>query len=530
MDHKSKSSSSIWTETNSEEKQKPAVTTVLESPIDEERGVEVSAIGEKPVADVALAILDDTNFTYTKEEAKHVSRKIDLVLMPLMALTYMIQYLDKVTLSYAALFGMNTDTHLHGSQYSWLTTIFYLGYLVAQYPGAYIMQKTGVRGFLFVNMFFWSAMVLLMAACHNFSGLATCRFFMGVFEACVSPAFVSITSMWYKRTEQPARSLFWSSFNGVAAIVGGLINFGVAHIQNEKVPTWKFTFIIIGGASIIWSVFFFFLFPSNPVTARFLTQRERRIAIERVRENRTGVENKIFKREQLWEALLDPQVWLIVFAIGVWMITNGIGAFNSIIIEALGGFSKEKTTLMNMPGGGFMIVFLFFTGLWCNYIRNGRLIIAVFGTWLLILASCLVWKLPSTDPWGRMVGMWLTYTTPITFVMLLSISASNIAGYTKKLVVNASIFCFYAVGNIVSPLLFKSSQKPTYNMGMESMLVASIVVCILCLLLMAYYNYENRRRTKLEEKELDAGTGQYKKNEEFMDYTDRQQIAFRYIW
>ncbi|KAK3110020.1 hypothetical protein LTR53_016134, partial [Teratosphaeriaceae sp. CCFEE 6253] len=63
---------------------------------------------------------------YTPEEYKKLLHKIDRYLLPLMWFCYGIQQTDKTSLGTQAIFGMRTDTHLVGQQYSWLTTIFYI--------------------------------------------------------------------------------------------------------------------------------------------------------------------------------------------------------------------------------------------------------------------------------------------------------------------------------------------------------------------------------------------------------------------
>jgi hypothetical protein len=62
------------------------------------------------------------------EEAR-VVRKIDLMILPYLAVCYAFFYIDKTTLSYAAIFGIREDLHIHGQQYSWLSSIFYFGFL-----------------------------------------------------------------------------------------------------------------------------------------------------------------------------------------------------------------------------------------------------------------------------------------------------------------------------------------------------------------------------------------------------------------
>ena len=94
------------------------------------------------------------------------------------------------------------------------------------------------------------------------------------------------------------------------------------------------------------------LLPNSPTTARWLTERQRVIATQRLSKNRTGVENKVYKLYQVKEAVLDLRTWLIFLInlclsipsasltpMGGRLLTcsdSGIGTFNSIIINSLG--------------------------------------------------------------------------------------------------------------------------------------------------------------------------------------------------
>ncbi|EPX70424.1 membrane transporter [Schizosaccharomyces octosporus yFS286] len=488
-----------------------------------EKPITTEGVGEVDI--VANELLDDDDFTFTEKEARKVLWKIDLVFMPAMCITYMIQYLDKTALSYAALYGMKNDTHISGHTYSSMTTLFYVGYLVAQYPAAYIMQKVPLSLFILVNVILWSAMVCLMAACHNGSSLLALRFLAGVFEASITPAFINITAMWYKREEQPMRTLCWYAFNGTAQIVGSILSYGLGHIH-QKISSWRYIFIVIGLLSLVWGLIFIFI-PSNPTKARFLSHRERRIALERVRENRTGLENKTFKVSQAWEAFRDPQVIMITLFTGICMITNGIGVFSTLIINGL-GYNELKSTVLNMPLGAIEIAAMVVSGILCKIFKEGRLLIGAFCNCLNLVGCIMIWKIPATNPYGRLVGVWFTMWVPAGSALLLSLISSNVAGYTKKSVTNATVFVFYSIGNIVAPQLFKSGQTPEYIEGIQAMIVALCLIIFIAFLLTGYYLYENKRRDNIMEN--DPSTQYSVKNEEFMDLTDREQIKFRYRW
>ncbi|KAI2766305.1 hypothetical protein DTO012A8_8467 [Penicillium roqueforti] len=80
----------------------------------------------------------------TEAEARRVLWKIDLILIPLIMVTVVLAAIDKVIISNAAIYGMKTDTHLTGDQYSWVGSIFYFGYLAFEYPTALLIQRLPV--------------------------------------------------------------------------------------------------------------------------------------------------------------------------------------------------------------------------------------------------------------------------------------------------------------------------------------------------------------------------------------------------
>lgn len=75
--------------------------------------------------DVALALFadaDDLHEPVDAAEEKKLIRKVDWTILPLIAVNYAFFYIDKTTLSYAAIFGIKDDLNLHGTQYSWLSS------------------------------------------------------------------------------------------------------------------------------------------------------------------------------------------------------------------------------------------------------------------------------------------------------------------------------------------------------------------------------------------------------------------------
>ena len=159
------------------------------------------------------------------EEAR-VVRKIDFMILPYLAVCYAFFYIDKTTLSYAAIFGIREDLGIHGQQYSWLSSIFYFGFLFWALPTNFLMQRFPICKYLGFNIFMWGALLMCQAAATNFTTLAVLRALSGAAEACSDPAFMIITSMWYTRRQQPVRMGLWYTANGFGIALGGLLGYG----------------------------------------------------------------------------------------------------------------------------------------------------------------------------------------------------------------------------------------------------------------------------------------------------------------
>tara|TARA_R110002060_G_scaffold17498_4_gene24311 strand:+ start:520 stop:840 length:321 start_codon:yes stop_codon:yes gene_type:complete len=84
----------------------------------------------------------------------------------------------------------------------------------------------------------WAVILMLHAACANGASLMAVRFFLGIGEATVVPAFAILIGMFYKREEQPFRQCAFFIGDGIAGITGGLIAFGIAHIDG-KLAAWR---------------------------------------------------------------------------------------------------------------------------------------------------------------------------------------------------------------------------------------------------------------------------------------------------
>ncbi|KAF2495246.1 MFS general substrate transporter [Lophium mytilinum] len=492
-----------------------------------------------PPSTAGSSELDDSYETFRKAqgieidpvEAKRVLRKIDLRIVPVLFITYLLQYLDKNGINYASVYGLQKGTHLTGDDYSWLGSIFYFGYLFAQYPAGYAMQRLPIAKFLGFATLGWGIILITTPACVNFAGIAANRFLLGAMEATVNPGFVLIMSMWYTSAEQPLRLETYYCTNGIATMFGGLIGYAVGHIKTG-IARWMYVFIIFGSLSIAWGIVSLLVLPDLPSTAKFLTEHERAIAVDRVAANRQGVKNRHFKKYQAWQTVKDPKTWILfVMATGAQIPNSALTSFGSIVISSF-GFDTLGTQYMQIPGGAVQFLSLMAGGIICTkFPNNSRCITMIFANTMCILGAGLLVGLPRHNKWGRLVALWLCYFQGLGFSMSLTMVSSNVAGYTKKQLTGAALFTGYCVGNIIGPQTFKDSEKPGYHSAYIAMLVGYCIKLAMVVVLYIYMYSDNKKRDRegahgialTEEQEREAiELGMH-------DVTEIDNKGFRYI-
>jgi ACS family allantoate permease-like MFS transporter len=102
--------------------------------------------------------------------------------------------------------------------------------------------------------------------------------------------------------------------NALGSLAGNGVDFGAIKIGGPYAASpWKWIYVILGPCAMAVGIATLLILPSTPVKAWFLTPRERKIAILRLRSNNTGVHTRKFKWKQALSTFLDPQLWALLF-------------------------------------------------------------------------------------------------------------------------------------------------------------------------------------------------------------------------
>ncbi|PWZ02040.1 MFS general substrate transporter [Testicularia cyperi] len=458
----------------------------------------------------------------TDEELKRVLRKIDIVLMPLMSVAVLLQFLDKTSLNYANLLGIKSDTNLRGQEYSWLGSFFYVGYLAATPIHGFFLQKANLSLYAGLNIILWGIVLGAHAACNNYSQLVAVRFFLGFFEASLTPAFILLTGRFYRPQEQVTRTSIWFANNGWAQILGGGICYGLLVQKPGKLETWREMFLILGGIAIAFGLVCIAFMPSSPATIRFLNERERQVAVYRIRANKAGIHDTKWKWSQMWEAIKDVRLYLFFLGVCTANIANGgVSNFGSQIIKQF-GYDSKTTALLGMAPGLMEVVAIYF-GAYLSYATRSRVIPGTLMYLIAVAGGAMMIGIPAQHKAWRMFAYTIVFAYPCASPYFYSFLGSSVSGTTKRIVFNVLMQLGYSTGNMIGPQTYQSKDAPDY-VPAKITLIAMFAAAAACLAAISGMHYVWNRKNAAMLDSPDIGDDA----EDLTDLTDKERKNFRY--
>ncbi|KAF6811879.1 allantoate permease [Colletotrichum sojae] len=480
------------------------------------------------------------NIVISEEENKRLKRLIDRRVLPIMVVTYFLQALDKGTMSFSSIMGIRNDIPVLQDNYywGWLTTCIYIAILFVEYPINWLIQRVPVAKFLSFNILAWSVILCCHAACFSYPALITVRTLLGIFEAVCQPAFLIMSSIWYKREEQAQVVTYWYMMNGMQQICGGLLAYAFSHIKHPSFPvgpgetpgtaairSWQAIFITYGSASFLWGLYVLWRLPDSPMRAKCFSETDKKLMVERVRSNQTGLQNKTFRAYQVKEAFLDPQTYCyMLIQICTTLPTSGLGAFYNIIIKGL-NFSLLETQLLAMVLGA-IIIFTLMTSAWMVKKWNQNLVTMAVFLIPSFIGTIVIMTVPNTNnstKIGLLISYWIVFTFWAAQGLGMSMLTRNVGGQTKKSVCITLNFLAWCAGNAAGPQVFFTWDGPRYLKAFTIHLVCYSVLVGVIVFLRWNLTWRNKKKDREFGAEIDTTHG-------FDDLTDKENKNFRYVY
>lgn len=339
-------------------------------------------------------------------QVRHVVRKIDMVLIPLMCGCVFLQMSDKGLLNSVSLLGFMSDIRLENQQqFAWISSIFYFGYLLGCFGHAYFIQHWVLSQYIGAVVTLWGILAACHAACHSYSAFLAVRFFLGLMESAITPSFILMTGRFYTHEEQVIRMIIWFSMNGVAQIVSGAATFSELIHTPSTMTMWQNLFLIYGVITIAFGILCFFVMPSSPDTTHYFSEEERAAAIYHIAANQSGIHSSKFKWSQFREALLDIRLYIyFVGWVCLCIVNGGITTFGNQIIRSF-HYDNKQSSLLSMTLGGGEVVAVFLSAAFFHFLKR-RDVIMIGGLLVSMAGAIMMVAIPASVKAGRMTGAW----------------------------------------------------------------------------------------------------------------------------
>jgi len=276
-------------------------------------------------------------------------RKISWRLLPLIVVSYLIAYIDRTNVAFAAL-TMNQDVGLSSFVYGLGAGIFFIGYALFEVPSNIVLERVGARRWIARIMFTWGIVSGMMALVQGPASFLVLRFLLGVAEAGFFPGIIYYLSCWFPAAYRARviSTLFIAVpvSNAVASLISGAI---LEMDGTLGLHGWQWVFILEAMPAVLLSVVVLRKMTDRPSDATWLRADERTWLQGTLRAERARVESHVGART-VWQALTDRRV-LALSVIYLFSVTAGYGItfFLPQIIKQLGHSNLMTGFLTAIP-------------------------------------------------------------------------------------------------------------------------------------------------------------------------------------
>jgi ACS family tartrate transporter-like MFS transporter len=273
---------------------------------------------------------------------RRAMEKVTWRILPFLLVTYIICWLDRVNVGFAAL-QMNQDLGFSASVYGFGAGVFFAGYALFEIPSNLVLARVGARRWIARIMVTWGLISTSMMFVHDATTFYVLRFLLGVAEAGFLPGIIYYLGDWYPGPQR-ARAVGWfMSAIPLSIVIGGpvagllLTMDGVLGLRG-----WQWLFLIEGAPAFFLGFAVLALLPDRPADVHWLTEDERDLLGERIRaeHQRAQAQHGV----GVGRALLHPTVWalaLIMFTcqsgsygLSLWMpqILKGLSGLSDLLV------------------------------------------------------------------------------------------------------------------------------------------------------------------------------------------------------
>ena len=294
--------------------------------------------------DEGCAHQNDGSARLSAERGQTAIRRIRRRLIPFLALLYLIAYLDRVNVGFAAL-QMNSALGLSSRVYGFGAGIFFLGYFLFEVPSNLALARVGARLWIARIAIVWGLVSIAMLFITGPRSFYAMRFLLGAAEAGFFPGIVLYFTYWFPAPDRARAIAQFSTASMAAGIVGAPLSGVLLSLRGAGgLDGWQWLFLVEGIPAVVLGVVALFYLTDRPEDAQWLPAEERAWLIDAMRRERDALERP--GASSVRTGLFDPMVWRLALSMFL-VVTSGYG-FSFFLPQIVKAFSGASDLAVGM--------------------------------------------------------------------------------------------------------------------------------------------------------------------------------------
>jgi ACS family phthalate transporter-like MFS transporter len=242
------------------------------------------------------------------ESAGNVYRKITLRLIPFLFICYVLNYIDRVNISFASL-QFRHDLDISAAAYGFGVGIFFVGYVLFEIPSNLLMQRIGARRTIMRIMVLWGLVSISTMFVTSATQFYVVRALLGIAEAGFFPGVVFYLTLWFPSALRGRIMAMFVLAIAVSGVIGGPVSGLIMSKMHDfgGLRGWQWLFLLEGIPPVIAGVMAYFYLNDGPEDAKWLTAEEKSFVIKNLAVEADSREST--KHGSFGGAIRDPRLY-----------------------------------------------------------------------------------------------------------------------------------------------------------------------------------------------------------------------------